>query len=89
MAGPVKAYNVTGTGAVGPDRSRIRQVVMYATGAGAFTITNGNGGVTLITQKFPTGQSVLNIPDNGIVAESGVYVSAISGTNAELTVFLS
>ena len=41
MAGPVKAYNVTGkTGAVGPGRSRIKQVVMYATGAGAFTITD-------------------------------------------------
>jgi len=89
MASPVKAYNVTGTGAVGPGRSRIKQVVMYATGAGAFTITNGNGGATLLTQKFPTGQNVLNIPDHGIIAEDGVYISAISGTGAELTIFLA
>jgi hypothetical protein len=89
MAGPVKAYNVTGTGTVGPGRSRIKQIVMYATGAGAFTITDGNGGSTLITQKFPTGLSVLNIPGDGVIAESGAYVNAISGTNAELTVFLA
>lgn len=89
MAGPVKAYNVTGTGTVGPGRSRIKQIVMYATGAGAFTITDGNGGATLITQKFPTGQNVLNIPGDGVIAESGAYVSALSGTGAELTVFLA
>lgn len=89
MAGPVKAYNVTAIGAVGPGRSRIKQIVMYATGIGAFTITDGNGGATLITQKFPTGQSVLNIPGDGVIAENGVYVSAISGTGAELTIFLA
>ena len=89
MAGPVKAYNVTATGTVGPGRSRIKQIVMYATGAGAFTITDGNGGSTLLTQKFPSGQNVLNIPGDGVIAESGVYVSAISGTGAELTVFLA
>lgn len=89
MAGPVKAYSVTATGAVGPGRSRIKQIVMYATAAGAFTVTDGNGGATLLTQKFPAGQNALNIPGDGIIAESGVYVSAISGTGAELTIFLA
>ena len=88
MAGPVKAYTVTATGAVGPSRSRIKQVTMFATAAGAFTITNGTGGSTILTQKFPAGHSVVNIPGDGIIAEEGVVVSAISGTGAELTVFL-
>ena len=45
MAGPVTAYNwVQGTTAaiVGPTRSRLRQVVIYADAAGAFTIKNGD-----------------------------------------------
>lgn len=88
MAGPVKAYNATGTGAVGPTRSRIKQVGVYSTGAGAFTLTSGNGGETLLQQKFPSGHTLLNIPGDGVIAESGVYVSAISGTAAELTIFL-
>lgn len=89
MAGPVKAYNATGTGAVGPGRSRIKQIGVYATGAGAFTITDGNGGSTLLQQKFPVGHIILDIPADGILAENGVYVSAISGTAAELTLFLA
>ena len=89
MAGPVKAYNATSTGAVGPARSRIKQLIVYATGAGAVTITDGNGGSTLLQQKFPVGFNTLDIPDDGIIATSGVYVSAISGTAAELTIFLA
>ena len=88
MAGPVKAYNATTTGVVGPTRSRIKQVGVFCTGAGAFTITNGSGGDTLIQQKFPVGHTLLNVPGDGIVATDGVFVSAISGTAAELTIFL-
>jgi hypothetical protein len=88
MAGPVKAYNATATGAVGPGRSRIKQVGVFCTGAGAFTITNGNGGATILQQKFPVGHTLLNIPGDGLIAEDGAYISAISGTGAELTIFL-
>ena len=52
-------------------------------------MTDGSGGATLLTQKFPTGQNVLNIQGDGVIAESGVFVSAISGTGAELTIFLA
>jgi len=31
----------------------------------------------------------LNIPDDGILATSGAYVSAFTGSSNELTVFLS
>ena len=53
MAGPVKAFNhAQGASAavVGPARSRIRQIVIFADAAGAFTIKNGSAsGETLIT----------------------------------------
>ena len=93
MAGPVKAYawaQGTTAAVVGPERSRIRQVVMYAETAGSFTIKNGsNSGETLIEQTFPVGMHVLNIPDDGVLATGGEYVSAFTGANNDLTIFLS
>jgi len=93
MAGPVKSYNwVQGTAAavVGPSRSRLRQVVIYGAAAGAFTLKNGStSGETLLTQKFPAGHHVMNIPDDGIVATDGVYVDAFTGASNELTIILS
>jgi hypothetical protein len=74
---------------VGPARSRIRQIVIFADAAGALTITDGNGGDNLIVQSFPTGLHTLNIPDNGILAESGAYLSAFTGSGNKLTIFLS
>ena len=93
MAGPVTAHNwVQGTAAaiVGPTRSRLRQVVIYAAAAGAFTLKNGSAsGGTLLTQTFPTGHHVMNIPDDGIIASEGVYVSAFTGSANQLTIILS
>ena len=88
----VKAFNVNqgaSAAVIGPARSRIRQIVIFADAAGAITITNVNGGDTLIAQSFPTGLHTLNIPDNGILAEDGAYLSAFTGTGNKLTVFLS
>ena len=93
MAGPVTAYNwVQGTTAaiVGPTRSRLRQVVIYAAAAGAFTLKNGDtNGTVLLTQKFPTGHHVMNIPDDGVLATDGVFVDAFTGSDNELTIILS
>lgn len=93
MAGPVTAYNwVQGTTAavVGPDRSRLRQVVIYAAAAGAFTIKNGDtNGAVLLTQTFPSGHHVMNIPDDGIIATAGVFVDAFTGSANQLTIILS
>jgi len=93
MAGPVKAFNFTqgdAAAVVGPSRSRIRQVVIFANAAGAFTIKDGSGsGDTLIEQSFGTGLHHLNIPDDGIIATSGVYISAFTGSGNILTIFLS
>ena len=78
MAGSdVTAYNwAQGTTAaiVGPARSRVRQVVIYADAAGAFTFKNG---------------SASGAPDDGLLATDGVYVSAFTGSSNQLTIFLS
>ena len=94
MAGrsDVKAFNFNqgdSAAVVGPDRTRIRQVVIFGNAAGAVTIKNGSGGADLLVQSFPTGLHTLNIPDQGILAESGAYVSAFSGSGNKLTIFLS
>ena len=93
MAGPVQAFNFTqgdSAAVVGPARSRIRQIVIFADAAGAFTIKDGDGsGATLLTQTFPTGLHHLNIPDDGILATNGAFVSALSGSSNQLTIFLS
>ena len=93
MAGPVTAYNwAQGTTAaiVGPTRSRLRQVVIYAAAAGAFTIKNGDtNGTVLLTQTFPSGHHVMNIPDDGIIATAGVFVDAFTGSANQLTIILS
>ena len=93
MAGPVQAFNhAQGSAAavVGPARSRIRLVVIFADAAGAFTIKDGSGsGATLLTHTFPTGYHQINIPDDGILATSGAYISAFTGSSNQLTLFLS
>jgi hypothetical protein len=93
MAGPVSAYNwvqETAAAVVGPSRSRLRQVVIYGAAAGAFTLKNGGAsGDTLLTQTFPAGHHVMNIPDDGIIFSEGVYVSAFTGASNQLTIILS
>jgi len=92
MAGPVTAYNVSQGAApalIGPSRSRLRTVNIYAETAGSFTLTNGNGGSIIVVQKFPVGMNELYIPDDGMIFSSGVFISAFTGASNELTIFLS
>ena len=74
---------------VGPDRTRIRQVVIFGNAAGAVTIKDGSGGADLLVQSFPTGLHTLNIPDQGILAESGAFIHGFTGSGNKLTLFLS
>ena len=74
---------------IGPSRSRLQAVNIYAEAAGSFTLTNGNGGATLLVQKFPVGMNEVYIPENGMLFTSGVYVSAFTGSNNELTILLA
>ena len=94
MAGrsDVKAFNFNqgdSSAVVGPNRTRIRQVVIFGNAAGALTIKDGSGGADLLVQSFPTGLHTLNIPDQGILAESGAFIHAFTGSGNKLTSFLS
>tara|TARA_R100001510_G_scaffold3486_4_gene2798 strand:+ start:543 stop:827 length:285 start_codon:yes stop_codon:yes gene_type:complete len=94
MAGrsDVKAFNFSqgdSAAVVGPDRTRIRQVVIFGNAAGAVTIKDGSGGADLLVQSFPTGLHTLNIPDQGILAENGAFIHAFTGSGNKLTLFLS
>ena len=94
MAGrsDVKAFNFNqgdSAAVVGPNRTRIRQVVIFGNAAGAVTIKDGSGGADLLVRSFPTGLHTLNIPDQGILAESGAFIHAFTGSGNKLTLFLS
>ena len=88
----VKAFNHdqgADAALVGPARSRLRQLVVFANSDGAVTIKDGSGGSDILVQSFPTGLHHLNIPADGILAENGVYIHAFTGSGNKLTLFLS
>jgi len=76
---------VIGSAAVGP--ARIRQIqVLTGAGAGRLTITNGNGGQTVMDLDFLQSDShSVNIPSDGIRV-SDIYVSVATNITA-MTVF--
>lgn len=86
----VSSKRVTGTGSLGVGPARVRQIqVLTGAGAGRLTITNGNGGETLLDIDFLASDShSVNIPDNGIRFTSDVYVSLATNVTA-MTVFYS
>jgi hypothetical protein len=87
----VLTKRVTDTGSLGVGPARIRQVQVLTnnTGAGRLTVTNGNGGTTVLDLDFLASDShSVNIPDNGIRCSSDVYVSAATNIDA-LTFFYS
>ena len=88
----VKAFNHDqgdDAAVVGPARSRLRQLIVFANSAGAVTIKDGSGGSDILVQSFPTGLHHLNIPADGILAENGVFVHAFSGSGNKLTLMLA
>ena len=79
----------TGSLGVGPARIRQVQVLTSAVGAGRLTITDGNGGATVLDIDFATEDShSINIPDYGIRCASDVYITALTNITA-MTVFYS
>jgi len=83
-----KRVAATGSLAVGP--ARIRQVqVLTGAGAGRLTVTDGNGGSTVLDIDFLASDShSINIPDDGIRCSSDVYVSVATNITA-MTFFYS
>ncbi len=92
MAGSdIKTKRVTGTGALSVGRARIRHITVLVSnvGAGRVTITDGNGGSTLLDVDLASNSfSTIDIPDDGILATSDIYVSAATNVTAA-TVFWS
>lgn len=84
----VKAKRLTGTGAASIGRARLRQVhVLTGAGAARLTMTDGNGGATVLDIDFIASDSQpINIPDEGLLFTSDVYVSAATNIDA-LTIF--
>jgi len=91
MAGSdIKTKRLTGTGSAGLGPVRIRQIQVLTTdvGAGRLTVTDGNGGTTVLDIDFQTDDShSVNIPDEGIRV-GDFYVSAFTNISA-LTLFHS
>ena len=86
----IKTKRVTGTGSLGVGPARIRQIqVLTGAGAGRLTITDGNGGATLLDLDFLASDShSVNIPDNGVRFATDVYITALTNITA-MTVFYS
>lgn len=82
---------LTGTGAAGIGRARIRQIQLLVSnvGAGRLTVTDGNGGATLLDLDFKADDThSVNIPAEGILSTDDPYVSAATNITA-LTLFYS
>jgi hypothetical protein len=91
MAGSdVKSKRLTAVGSAGVGPARIRQIQVLTdnVGAGRLTITDGNGGATVLDIDFKQDDShSINIPDEGIRV-SDIYVSVETNITA-MTVFYS
>jgi hypothetical protein len=90
MSSDVLTKRVTGTGSLAVGPARVRQVqVLTGAGAGRLTVTNGDGGTTVLDIDFLASDShSVNIPDDGIRCSSDVYVSAATNIDA-ITFFYS
>lgn len=86
----IRTKRVTATGSLAVGPARIRQIqVLTGAGTGRLTVTDGNGGETLLDLDFLASDShSVNVPDYGIRAQSDVYISAATNITA-LTVFYS
>ena len=86
----VKAKRLTGTGAAAVGRARLRQIqVLTGAGAGRLTLTDGNGGATVLDIDFLASDShSVNIPDEGILFTDDVYIGTATNVTA-MTIFYS
>ncbi len=83
----VKSKRITATGSLAVGPARIRQIQLKtATGTPRLTITDGNGGSTVLDLDFNASDThSVNIPSNGIRVDD-IYVSAFTNITAA-TVF--
>jgi hypothetical protein len=84
MKSDVKAVRVTGTGSVFAGRTRLRGIILAnnTASAGTITLQDGNS-ATQFQGDCPAGDVfAFNIPEDGILFEDGMTVSAISNLTA-------
>ena len=76
----VQATQQAATGSVITAAIRLRGISIGATGtAGVLTLTNGNGGATLLSVNVPANDIyTLNIPEDGILFQAGIHCSAFT-----------
>ena len=80
MKSDVKAVRVTGTGSVFAGRTRLRGIILAnnTASAGTITLQDGNS-ATQFQGDCPNGDVfAFNIPEDGVLFESGMTVSAIA-----------
>ena len=89
MKSDVKAVRVTGTGSVFGGRTRLRGLILASDGGGAGSIILQDGNsVTQFQGDCPNGDVfAFNIPEDGILFESGMTTSAI-GADISATVLI-
>ena len=80
MATLVSAIRVAATGDVGVGPARVKNVhVVTSAGVGRVTITDGNGGATLIDADFLASDCAsLSLPDDGVRFATGMFVTALT-----------
>ena len=83
MKGDVKAVRVTATGAIFAGRTRLRGIILEndnSSATQAITLQDNTDSTTLFTTSCPAGDVfAFNIPEDGILFESGMTTSAIGG----------
>jgi len=79
----VKSKRITATGSLAVGPARIRQIqVLSTTGTPRLTITDGDGGSTILDLDFIASDShSVNIPDDGIRA-GDVFVETLTNITA-------
>tara|TARA_R110001599_G_scaffold234353_4_gene433486 strand:- start:1600 stop:1884 length:285 start_codon:yes stop_codon:yes gene_type:complete len=93
MAGQeVRAYNFAASESaalVGPSRGRLQGVLVNAAAAAAFTIRSGSAtGEILLQLTLPVGWNDIFLPNDGILADNGCFVSAFTGTGNVMTLLI-
>ena len=82
MKGDVKAVRVSGTGAVFAGRTRLRGIILEndnSSATQAITLQDNTDSTTLFQGDCPEGDVFsFNIPEDGILFEGGMKVSAIA-----------
>tara|TARA_R110000751_G_scaffold4750_7_gene23033 strand:+ start:16 stop:303 length:288 start_codon:yes stop_codon:yes gene_type:complete len=93
MAGQeIRAYNFAASATaalVGPSRARLQGVLVNAAAGAAFTIRNGSAtGDILLQLTLPIGWNDVYLPNDGILADNGCFVSVFTGTGNTMTLLI-